>query len=496
MISLVVHIVGVMLLALVVLSRPPATRSQGLTLIRTESAAELPPEVVCVAEISADEPSGSAADSPLTSRVASAVVTRAASGTQIRSFEGALPDRTVPLDVTEKVVSTRLSQATEAMIATMELSGASGDFLKELLRKGDFAGRTPAGRRILAKAFGGTAESEEAVEAGLDWLERHQNADGSWSFNHVRHDCDETCTEPGMLVEGTVAATAMAMLCFAGAGYTHEVGPYQEEMNRGLTFLKRHLAQSAKEGDMRQVLVGPSGMYSQGLATMVLTELHGMTLDDEIGPAARSCVQFVLDAQSPSGGWRYVPRSRMGDTSVSGWEVMALTSARMSRIQVPRRHWRQVERFLDSVDLDGGAYYGYMTPQKRPSTTAIGLLCRMYMGWKRENRALKKGVAFLGELGPAREDMYYNYYATQVMHHWGGDEWRRWNAVMREELVGTQAKLGHSKGSWSPRDRHGRFGGRHYMTCLALLTLEVYYRHLPLYQDRAVHLDPGEQDDD
>jgi len=40
--------------------------------------------------------------------------------------------------------------------------------------------------------------------------------------------------------------------------------------------------------------------------------------------------------------------------------------------------------------------------------------------------------------------------------------------------------------SWSPHgaDGHNR-GGRIYMTSLALLTLEVYYRHLPLYDKSA-----------
>ena len=78
--------------------------------------------------------------------------------------------------------------------------------------------------------------------------------------------------------------------------------------------------------------------------------------------------------------------------------------------------------------------------------------------------------------------MYYNYYATQVLHHWGGPEWDRWNSVMREHLIRTQIRDGHATGSWDIADRHGYVGGRVYMTTLALLTLEVYYRHLPLYQ--------------
>jgi hypothetical protein len=114
--------------------------------------------------------------------------------------------------------------------------------------------------------------------------------------------------------------------------------------------------------------------------------------------------------------------------------------------------------------------------------TAVGLLCRMYLGWKRDNPALKAGVEHLAKKGPHPGDIYYNYYATQVLHHWGGDLWNTWNLKMREELVSTQIKEGPGAGSWDVKDPHGYAGGRLYQTTLSLLTLEVYYRHLPIYR--------------
>jgi hypothetical protein len=81
--------------------------------------------------------------------------------------------------------------------------------------------------------------------------------------------------------------------------------------------------------------------------------------------------------------------------------------------------------------------------------------------------------------------MYYSYYATQVFHHMGGDDWDWWNTGpngktgMRELLIAAQDK----DGSWDPKGDHfGSHGGRIMQTSLSLLTLEVYYRHLPLYQ--------------
>ncbi len=68
-------------------------------------------------------------------------------------------------------------------------------------------------------------------------------------------------------------------------------------------------------------------------------------------------------------------------------------------------------------------------------------------------------------------------YASQVMHHYGGDARYEWNTQMRELLLDLQSKEGHESGSWAPQGGHDRSGGRVYATSLALLTLEVYYRH-------------------
>jgi hypothetical protein len=87
-----------------------------------------------------------------------------------------------------------------------------------------------------------------------------------------------------------------------------------------------------------------------------------------------------------------------------------------------------------------------------------------------------------------QNNMYYNYYATQVLHHVGGYPWEQWNAVMRDYLVKTQAKAGHEEGSWyfDGDDMGSRNGGRLYCTAMAAMILEVYYRHLPLYRQQSV----------
>ena len=144
--------------------------------------------------------------------------------------------------------------------------------------------------------------------------------------------------------------------------------------------------------------------------------------------------------------------------------------------------------FLDSVQANGGAAYGYMKPGQDGATTSIGLLCRMYLGWRRDNPALERGVRMLSKSGPSPGDMYYNYYATQVMRHWEGEPWENWNRQMRDHLVHHQDTEGHEEGSWfvcTDADRGKSLGGRLYCTAMATMILEVYYRHMPIYRSES-----------
>jgi hypothetical protein len=164
----------------------------------------------------------------------------------------------------------------------------------------------------------------------------------------------------------------------------------------------------------------------------------------------------------------------------------------MSYLRVPTDTVRRASYYLDSVARDNGAGYGYIDPTRgTEAMSAAGLLCRMYMGWKREEPALKRGVEALAAIGPSPEDIYYNYYATQVLHHYEGDLWTKWNDQLRDPLVARQETQGHAAGSWFfEGDPHGALtGGRLYSTAMAAMTLEVYYRHMPLYSKRTTQDD-------
>ncbi|NMC21271.1 MAG: hypothetical protein GYA33_12730 [Thermogutta sp.] len=342
-------------------------------------------------------------------------------------------------------------------------------------RGGGLEGRSPEKRAQLARDAGGTPESEEAVERGLRWIAAHQSPDGGWTFDLKKSYCAGLCGNAGT-EPSTTAATGIALLPFLGAGYTHTQGEHRETVRKGLYYLLRRGRATPEGLDLQE-----GTMYAQGIAAIALCEAYAMTHDEALRDPAQSAIRFIQAAQDRrGGGWRYAP-GEPGDTTVTGWQLMALKSGQLAGLAVSRSTLYAADRFLDSVQSDGGAQYGYLTPEARRATTAVGLLCRMYGGWTRGHPALARGVSHLSTWGPSPVDLYYDYYATQVLRHWGGSDWKFWNRPMRDHLVSTQAAKGHENGSWYFDDEHSRVGGRLYTTAMAVMILEVYYRYLPLY---------------
>ncbi|HWB10709.1 MAG TPA: hypothetical protein VG826_15880 [Pirellulales bacterium] len=359
-------------------------------------------------------------------------------------------------------------------------------------------------RQELARQRGGNEASERAVEMGLDFLARHQNVDGSWSLQLQKLSQGRPGYEnagDGQMVSDT-AATGLAMLAFLGAGYTHTDGKYRLAVGRGLNYL---LGNQRPDGDLFLPQEARSNLnvwlYSHGIASIALCEAYGMTRDPNLRQPAQRALDFIAASQHPTdGGWRYSPRQG-SDTSVSGWQIMALKSGELAGLQVPAPTYAKVTHWLDGAQAKSNqAYYVYRPKATREHQrtasrvmTAEALLMRQYLGWKRDNRLMTAGADYLLNNLPEwtsdlrrQRDSYYWYYATQVMFQMGGPHWDAWNEQLRPLLVEKQISEGPLAGSWEPMgdvpDRWGREGGRIYVTAMHLLMLEVYYRHLPLYR--------------
>ncbi len=347
-----------------------------------------------------------------------------------------------------------------------------------------FAGRNPDTRAQTVLAEGGTTQTEAAVARALKWLERHQNEDGSWSLHAFHKAPGAKGKKPPDVgsINSNMAGTALSLLPFLGAGQTHLEGEYQDTVRRGLEWVATN---QLENGDCRGD--GNQGrMYAHGQASIALCEAFAMTQDEDLREYAQMALNFIVKAQHHEGGWRYSPGER-ADTSVVGWQIMALRSGDSCHLHVPAKTYDLTAMYLDRAKADklGGKYCYQPRGRMNEAMTAEGLLCRMYLGWPRDHPGIQEGVKYLIENhlpNAKKQNMYYWYYATQVMHHYGGKSWETWNAKMRDVLVNTQEKAGDHAGSWPAKGgQHDQRAGRLYMTSLAACILEVYYRHMPLY---------------
>jgi hypothetical protein len=346
---------------------------------------------------------------------------------------------------------------------------------------GGLEGRSSESRSALAAKHGGSGASEAAVERGLKWIIEHQSEDGGWRLRFHDGPCNGRCRNEGALASPN-AATSLALLSLLGAGYTAHAGPYQEQVASGIEFLLKRMRRTGFGVSFRE---GDKGMYAHALATMALSEAFAMTRASELPGPIAGAVEYIEKAQHRRGGWRYEP-GYPGDMLVPGWQIMALKSAQNAGFQVDPDVLAKADAFVDSLASSRAGQYAYGAEGRRDGelvASAVGMLMKLYQGRHRNSGTLAEGALFLSEYGMIPDDIYYNYYATLVLHHRRGAFWPDWNKVMRDSLVAAQATEGHEAGSWHFDNAagHGRQGGRLYSTAMAIMTLEVYYRYLPLY---------------
>ncbi|MCC6678324.1 MAG: PD40 domain-containing protein [Phycisphaerales bacterium] len=328
----------------------------------------------------------------------------------------------------------------------------------------------PEVRGEMLERMGGSRETERAVTMALRWLAAHQEADGRWSGRGFDDGCGE-CGGPAE-IESDTAITGMALLCYLGAGHTHvSEGEYRGAVSKGMGWL---LAREAGRGDLRR----GETMYAQTIASVALCEALAMTRDPALAGPARRAVAVVMEGVGRSGA------RRSDDTSVLGWQVMAVESARRAGIEVSGATLAAAERFLDRVSERGApGRYAY-TPGGRASAamTAEAMFVRQLIGHGREEARMGESARFILETPPrwnAGAPTYYWYYATLALFQQQGEAWTAWNEALAPELLNNQRRDGHAAGSWDPQDEWSRLGGRIYQTAVCTLSLEVYYRYRP-----------------
>ncbi len=359
-------------------------------------------------------------------------------------------------------------------------------------------GNRGGGRKNL-KARGGSG-TEQSLADGLRWLALHQDPDGSWDVDDYTKHCpdNDICEQPGEPMHD-IGITGLALLAFLGDGNTTSEGLYKTNVAKGVAWLK---SQQDPDNGLFGEPIGHSFMYNHAIATLAICEAYYFSESPLIKRTAQDAINFISRARNPYGAWRYeYPPDGEQDVSVTGWMVFALTSAKDAGLEIDTAALEDSLTYLDMMTDPGTGRVGYDVPgtfssriprvnehfpyDKGEALTAVGLLCRFFLGQDPDKDTVMQDHAKLlltklPEWDPAGlgNDMYYWYYGSYAMFQMGGrDYWEPWNTAMKKAVLESQRKEGHLRGSWDPIGPWGYAGGRVYSTALMVLSLEVYFRY-------------------
>jgi len=330
---------------------------------------------------------------------------------------------------------------------------------------------------------------DQAIERALKYLAASQDwderADGRDDAKRRRR---ATAGSFGNAAKGCeTAVTSLCVMAFLCKGYTPGTGPHGEVINRGVDFV---LA-SQQDNGLLATSAARGIMYNHGISTLMLSEVSGM-LDPARAKAANdalgAALKVILAAQRVTkppphrGGWRYQHNSTDSDISCTGWQLMALRSARSNGAPVPKEAVEAAVKYILGLQSpDGG--FGYSAPgQAGLGRTGTGLLCLELCGQHGEKPTLDAGEWILRNIGATNKGaarqirdghfFYAVYYVSQGMFQLGGRHWEEWAETMYQTLLKTQQPDGSWAGEICPT----------YSTAMGVLAMGVVYRQLPIYQ--------------
>jgi uncharacterized protein YfaS (alpha-2-macroglobulin family) len=326
---------------------------------------------------------------------------------------------------------------------------------------------------------------DEAVERGLAYLAKIQRSDGSFDFDPRRDAKDTDGQRP------KAAFTGLALLAFLSAGHTPDVGRYGIAVRGALEYLTKVVPADGYVGG-----VDGSRMYGQAIVTLALAEASGV----EPIPARRAAqhaalrrlVAVLLKAQNvakpepAAGGWRYTPDTSESDLSATAWCALALRAAQDAGIDVPHDALARAADYVNRCAVKKGGFSYQPGGPAQPGTTGAGVLC-LYLLEPAPRQAARDGARYLTDHAidhAARYPYYGLYYATQAAWQAEDDVWSTVSKQTLERLLKAQS----ADGGWPAKDFPGMDvskitePGRIYRTSMAVLTLTVPYRLLPIYQ--------------
>lgn len=300
---------------------------------------------------------------------------------------------------------------------------------------------------------------KKATAKALEWLASKQNSDGSWGDTRYPNN---------------TAITGFVLMAFMSQGHLPNQGKYGPEVAKGTRFL---LA-SAREGDGYLIGTRMGNMYCHGMATLALSQLFGMTGDEEVKKTLKKAVDLIVRSQNHEGGWRYEPQPTGADISVTIMQVMALRGAKDSGLHVPDKTMKNALEYINHCYDKYSGGYTYQPGNRAPgfARTAAGICVVKLTGEYDKN--VDRSVDYLKrQMERPREHYWYgHYYACHAFYQIGGKDWEDYYALIKKQFLAQQ----QSDGSWSRMEPQS--AGPVYQTAIAVIALSVPADYLPIFQ--------------
>jgi len=314
-----------------------------------------------------------------------------------------------------------------------------------------------------------TPDAEAAIQKGLAMLGRTQSREGSWR------------TQQGGGAYPT-AMTALAGTAFLAGGNTPVEGAYAANVRRAVDYL---VANSNSNGLIARVDEEQSSMHGHGFAMLFLAEAYGMDRDTsrqtKIRKVLEKAVHLTGQSQSAAGGWLYQPNSGGDEGSVTVTQIQGLRACRDAGIKVPKSIIEKACKYIAaSANADGGISYRVGMPGSRPPITAAAV-ATLYNAGQYEDPVALKALEYVKKMikggGAARfgggHEFYALLYTGQAMYLSSDENWKDYFPSARDHLIKSQT----AGGGWN-----GDGMGEVYGTAIALITLQLPYGYVPIYQ--------------
>ena len=298
--------------------------------------------------------------------------------------------------------------------------------------------------------------TRKSIDRALVFLAKEQERNGSWGRQNT-------------------AVTAFAVMAFLANGHVPDQGPYGAEVSRGVKFLT-----TIARDDGYLAGAGGGNMYSHGMATLALSQVFGMTKNEEVRPTLKRAVDLIVRSQNPEGGWRYEPVPRDADISATIMQMMALRGAKDSGLDVPDATLKRAVAYINRCQASSGGYrYQPFGGEAGYARTAAGV-CVLQLAGEYDAKPIARAAEWMDSHSSDPNHYWYgHYYAAHAYHQLGGKPWGRYYSRIRKELLQKQA-LG---GEWDKPGEAGAGQGRVvYQTAIGVLVLSVPADLLPIYQ--------------